>query len=123
MAEESSSSESGGNASSIAGIVGVAISTVGGLIIQGNNAKAVRELQSRIAMLTLQQQREIAERLQDVQSDVERMRIVYQALAVEKNRASLESIAREKNHAIMWLSVSVALLAGTIAFLKTRKNA
>lgn len=58
--------------------IGLAVS----LVSSSQQAKKQRELQKDLAKLSLEQQEELAKRLQDTQSNVEKTRIMYQTFAL-----------------------------------------
>lgn len=114
-------SQNTGYANAVGELVSVAVSTAGQLIVAGNDAKKRREMEERLAKLSLAQQKALAERLQNVQGDVAKMKIVYEALAVDKNRDALLQLNKSKYTGIALLGVGVAVL-GIVLFLAKVKN-
>ena len=116
----SSGGSTGGN---IAGAVGGAIisSVIGGMFAKGENAKALA-LQEELTKLSLAQQKQLEERLQDVQSETARQGMVYQFLAVQNNNEMLNRVQSKRYTSYIILGVGVTLLALVVLKLAKRKN-
>lgn len=112
---------SGDALSSVGGAVGgVLISgVIGGLFAQGESKKA-RKLQEDIAKLSLAQQKQLEERLQDVKAETERQSLVYQFLAVQNNNEMLNRIQSKRYTSYIVLGVGVTILA--LVVLKLSKK-
>lgn len=91
-------------------LISVGVGLAGNLIVASKDAKERRKMEDRLSKLSLAQQKALAERLQNVQGDVAKMQIVYQALAVDKNRAALLDLNKSKY-------VGIAVLGGALVFL------
>jgi outer membrane lipoprotein SlyB len=103
-------------------VAGTVISTViGGLFAKGENDKALK-LQKQISDLTLAQQKQLEERLQDVQSETERQGLMYQYLAVQNNNEMLNRIKGKRYTSYIVLGVGVTVLALVFLKLAQRKN-
>ena len=117
-AEGNSGESSGGQFAGA--VVGSLISgVIGGLFAKGE-AKAGRELQKQLAKLSLAQQKELEERLQDVKAETERQSLVYQYLAVQNNNELLNRIQSKKYTSYIVLGVGVTILA--VVILKLSKK-
>jgi hypothetical protein len=118
---EGSSSGGGSTLSSIGGAVGgqIITSVVGGLFAKGENAKALA-LQEELSKLSLAQQKQLEERLQDVQSETERQGMVYQFLAVQNNNEMLNRVQSKRYTSYIVLGVGATILA--LVFLKLAKK-
>lgn len=116
----SSGGSTGGN---IAGAVGGAIisTVIGGMFAKGENAKALG-LQEELTKLSLAQQKQLEERLQDVQSETVRQGMVYQFLAVQNNNEMLNRVQGKRYTSYIVLGVGVMLLALVVLKLAKRKN-
>ena len=114
-------SSGGGSGGAVAGaVVGSLISSVvGGLFAKGE-AKKARQLQEQLAKLSLAQQKELEERLQDVKAETERQSLVYQYLAVQNNNEMLNRIQSKKYTSYIVLGVGVTILA--VVILKLSKK-
>lgn len=113
----------GGAGSVIGGALGGAVisSVIGGLFAQGENKKALK-LQSEIANLTLAQQKQLEERLQDVQSETERQGMIYQYLAVQNNNEMLNRIQGKRYTSYIVLGGGLFALAVVFILLNKKKN-
>ena len=94
-------------------------SVVGGLFAKGE-AKKGRQLQEQLAKLSLAQQKELEQRLQDVRAETERQSLVYQYLAVQNNNEMLNRIQSKKYTSYIVLGVGVTILA--VVILKLSKK-
>jgi hypothetical protein len=114
---------SGGGSGAMGGaIIGAVISSViGGMVAKGEGAKA-RALQEEIVKLSLAQQKQLEERLQDVQSETERQGMIYQFLAVQNNNEMLNKIQSKRYTSYIVLGVGVTILALVILKLAKKKN-
>ena len=92
---------------------------VGGLFAQAEGRKA-RELQQELAKLSLAQQKELEERLQDVKSETERQSLVYKFLAVQNNNEMVNRIQSKRYTSYIVLGVGVTILA--VVILKLSKK-
>ncbi len=111
----------GSTGADIGGALGGALisSVVGGLFAKGE-AEAGRKLQKQLAKLSLAQQKELEERLQDVKAETERQSLVYQYLAVQNNNEMLNRIQSKKYTSYIVLGVGVTILA--VVILKLSKK-
>ena len=111
----------GGGLANVGGqIVGAVISQViGGMFAKGENEKALK-LQAELSKLTLAQQKQLEERLQDVQSETERQGMVYQFLAVQNNNEMLNRVQGKRYTSYIVLGVGVTILA--LVILKLAKK-
>jgi hypothetical protein len=118
-AEGSSAGASTGGA--IGGALGGALisGVVGGLFAKGE-AKKGRELQKELEKLSLAQQKQLEERLQDVKAETERQALVYQFLAVQNNNEMLNKIQSKRYTSYIVLGVGVTILA--LVVLKLAKK-
>lgn len=112
---------SGSKLSSIGGAIGgqIAGAIVSGLFAKGENEKALA-LQEELGKLSLAQQKQLEERLQDVRSETERQGLLYQFLAVQKNNEMLNRIQSKRYTSYIVLGVGATILA--LVFLKLAKR-
>jgi len=92
---------------------------VGGLFAQGEARKG-RELQEQLAKLSLAQQKELEQRLQDVKAETERQSLVYQYLAVQNNNEMINRLQSKRYTSYIVLGVGVTILA--VVILKLSKK-
>jgi hypothetical protein len=96
-------------------------SVIAGYFAKGENEKALK-LQAELSKLSLDQQKQLEERLQDVQSETERQGMVYQFLAVQNNNEMLNRVQTKKYTSYIVLGVGVTVLALVILKLAKKKN-
>lgn len=116
-----SSSTAGGKFGDVAGAIGGAVITtvIGGMFAKGEAEKA-RKLQKEIANLSLAQQKQLEERLQDVKSETERQAMVYQFLAVQNNNEMINRVKSKRYTSYIVLGVGLTILA--LVVLKLSKK-
>jgi hypothetical protein len=112
---------SGGGLANVGGqIFGAVISQViGGMFAKGENEKALK-LQEELTKLSLAQQKQLEERLQDVQSETERQSLIYKFLAVQNNNEMLNRVQGKRYTSYIVLGVGVTILA--LVILKLSKK-
>jgi hypothetical protein len=86
-----------------------------------NDAKKQRQLQEKIAQMSLENQLQIQKKLAEAQTDIERQRIAFQILALEKNEALVEKLEKDKNKSLIFLGVGVILLTIVVVLVKRKK--
>ena len=116
-----SATKDGGGAGGLGGAVAGAVisSVIGGMFAKGENAKALK-LQAELSKLSLAQQKQLEERLQDVQSETERQGMIYQFLAVQNNNEMLNRVQSKRYTSYIVLGVGVTILA--LVVLKLSKK-
>jgi hypothetical protein len=72
-------------------LIAMGVSTIIGLVAGGIDAKKNRELQEKLAKLSLKQQKELQEKMLATQSELERLNIMYKTFAVLENQKLLDS--------------------------------
>jgi hypothetical protein len=110
-----------GGAGAIAGALGGAVITtvISGMFAKGENEKALK-LQKELAQLSLAQQKQLEERLQDVKSETERQGMIYQFLAVQNNNEMINRVKSKRYTSYIVLGVGVTILA--LVVLKLSKK-
>jgi hypothetical protein len=100
--------------------------TLGSTIITSSFAKAdakkQREMEEKINLLSLDQQKFLEQRLQDVQGEIAKQQIIYQYLAVQNNNEMLNKIQAKRYTSYIVLGVGVVVLAIVILKLGKGKN-
>lgn len=113
----------GGGGTNLANIGGAVVSQVFGTVITGAFAKAdakkQRQLQEELAKLDLAQQKELVERMQNVQGEVAKQGEYYKFLAEQNKNEMLNRIQGKRYTSYIVLGVGVMLLA--IVVLKLKK--
>jgi hypothetical protein len=92
-----------------------------GLFAKGEATKA-RKLQEELGKLSLAQQKQLEERLQDTQSENQKLELTYKYLAVENNNQMLNRIKGKRYTSYIVLGVGVTVLALVFLKLAQRKN-
>ncbi len=100
------------------GLIISGVGLIGGLMNAQTDAKKRRQMEERLSKMSLAQQKELEMRLQDVQGDVARMQILYQALAVDKNREALLEINKQKYLSFSIIGVGFVILAVVVVLVK-----
>jgi len=100
-------------------LIGMGISTITGLISSAKSASDQKKLQAKLAKLSLAQQKELEIRLQNLQSDVAKMDLLYKALAVDKDRIATADLNKQKFIGIGIFGISIVVLS--IVIYKSRK--
>lgn len=107
----------------IAGAIGGAVisKVIEGLFAKGEATKA-RKLQEELGKLSLAQQKQLEERLQDTQSENQKLELTYKYLAVENNNQMLNRIKGKRYTSYIVLGVGVTVLALVFLKLAQKKN-
>lgn len=106
---------------SVSGLVGMAWS-YGLNSVQQSHEKAMWQgMEQQINDLTNKQRTELENLLKETQDEVERSRILFQYLAVQKNEDLINQTKAERNRALIMVGIGIILLAGVI-FLARKKN-
>ena len=101
-------------------LIGMAFSIGLGLIVSGNEASKVRQLQRYIDRLTKEQKADLEEKLAQTKDEVLRMKVVYEFL-VEADRAERLRVQKQKRlTALAVLGGSVVLLGVVILIAKAK---
>jgi len=116
----SSGGKSGGSGDAIGQIGGVLIGSLAGYFGGAEQGRKNRDLMNDLAQLSLAQQKQLEERLQDSKTETERIALAYQFLAVERNNESLNKIKGKRYTSYIVLGVGVTILA--VVFLKLAKR-
>jgi len=103
-------------------VAGVVISSIIGGAFAKEDAGKQRELIERLEKLSLAQQKEIAERLQNIQSEIERQSLVYQYLAVQQHNEALLKIQNKRYTSYAILGVGAFTLIFVMFKLIQKKN-
>lgn len=113
----------GGGLANIGGAIGGMFisSLVDGYFAKGEAEKG-RALQEELTKLSLAQQKELEQRLQDTKSETERQGMLLQFLAVQNNNEMLNRIQSKRYTSYIVLGVGVTILAVVFLKLAQRKN-
>lgn len=100
--------------------ISMGLNLIVGTIASQSDAKKNRALQENLAKLSLEQAKDLEKRLQDVNSDTERLRIMYQTFAVLENQKLVDS---RKNKQLILLGIlggGILLLIGLGMYYKRK---
>jgi hypothetical protein len=103
-------------------VAGAVISSIIGGAFAKEDASAQRALIERLQKLSLEQQKEIEERLQDVQGEIEKQRLVYEYLAVQQNNEALLKIQNRRYASYAILGIGAFALIFVMYKLVKKKN-
>ena len=92
-----------------------------GLVSNSITAQKNRELQEKLATLTLKQQKELTERMQDANTEIERLNIMYQTFAVLENQKLVDSRKSKQLTLFYFLGGGSLLLVGLAIIFKRKK--
>lgn len=98
------------------------ISTVIGTGFAMSEAKKQRQLAEEIAKLDLEQQKQLAERLQNVQGEVAIQQAYYEFMAVQNNNEMLNKLKNKRYTSYIILGSGIFVLALVVILLKNKKN-
>lgn len=120
IGSSSSSGKSGGSGDAVGAIGGAVIGSLASYFGNAEQGRKNRDLMNDLAQLSLAQQKQLEERLQDSKTETERIALAYQFLAVERNNESLNKIRGKRYTSYIVLGVGVTILA--VVFLKLAKR-
>lgn len=114
---------SGGTAAGNSGfdpsaLISVGVGLLGNFIVTSNDAAARRKMEERLGQLSIEQQRILQEKLMLSTAETDRMRIVYEALAADKNRDAAAQLNKEKYRGLAILGVGITVLAIVIVIAR-----
>jgi uncharacterized membrane-anchored protein YhcB (DUF1043 family) len=99
---------------------------IAGAVISGAFAKAdakkQRQLEEELAKLDLAQQKQLVERMQNVEGEVAKQAEYYKFLAEQNNNEMLNKLKSKRYTSFIILGAGVILLAFVVLGLKKKKN-
>mgnify|MGYP000433188935 CR=1 FL=1 len=101
-------------------LIAMGVSTIIGLVAGGIDAKKNRELQEKLAKLSLKQQKELQEKMLATQSELERLNIMYKTFAVLENQKLLDSRKGKQLTLLAVLGGGVLILTAMAIFYKRK---
>jgi hypothetical protein len=109
------------DASVTSGITAVATALIGAVFAKAD-AKKQRKLISQIENLSLEQQKELTERAQDVQGELAKQELILKYLAVQNNNEMLNALSTKRYTSYAILGGGVVLLSLMIFMVKNKKK-
>lgn len=101
-------------------IGGAVIGTLASYFGGAEQGRKNRDLMNDLSKLSLAQQKQLSERLQDAKTETERQGLAFQFLAVQKNNEALNKIQGKRYTSYIVLGVGVTILA--LVFIKLAKR-
>jgi hypothetical protein len=87
-----------------------------------SDAKKQRAMEAELGKLSLAQQKDLEERLQDIQGELAKQEIIYKYLAVQKNNEALNKMQGKRYISYAILGGSILALAIVVLLIKNKKN-
>ena len=123
MSTPTTSSEGLSNGAQLGGaLAGSVVSALIGSAFANSNAKKQRAMELELSKLSLAQQKELEQRLQDIQGELAKQEIIYKYLAVQKNDEALNKIQGKRYMSYSILGGSIIALAIVILLIKNKKK-
>lgn len=105
-----------------ANAIGMGLNLLVGTLAGVSDAKKNRELQEKLGKLSLQQQKELEQRLQDANTQIARLNIMYQTFAVLENQKLIDERKNKQLTLFYFLGGgSMILVAMAIIFKRRTK--
>lgn len=101
-------------------LIAMGVSTIVGLVAGGIDAKKNRELQEKLAKLSLEQQKELEEKMLATQDRLERLNIMYKTFAVLENQKLLDA-RKGKQLTLLYVMGGGILVLVAMSILYKRK--
>jgi len=99
-------------------LIAMGVQVITGLVAGSIDAKKNRELQEKLAKLSLKQQKELEEKMLATQSELERLNIMYKTFAVLENQKLLDSRKGKQLTLLAVLGGGVLVLTALAIFYK-----
>lgn len=117
-----STATTGAKGSGLTDAIGMGLNLIVGTISSVQNAKKNRELQEKLGKMSLQQQKELEERLQDANTQIARLNIMYQTFAVLENQKLIDERKNKQLTLFYFLGGGSMLLVAMAIIYKMRKK-
>jgi len=102
--------------------IGAGLNLIVGTLAGLSDAKKNRELQEKLSKMSLQQQRELEERLQDANTQIARLNIMYQTFAVLENQKLVDERKNKQLRLFYFLGGGSMLLVAMAIIYNMRKK-
>lgn len=116
-------SSSGGGGASGGGkgdLIMMGVQVLSGLVMGAVENKKMRQLQEKLAKLSLAQQKELEEKMLATQSEIERLSIMYKTFAVLENQKLLDARKGKQLTLLAVLGGGVLVLTALAIFYKKK---
>ena len=101
--------------------VAMGLDLIVGTVFAVNDAKKNRELQEKLGKMSLKQQKELEEKLQETNSQLARLDIMYKTFAVLENQKLVDARKNKQLTLLAVLGGGVLVLVGMAIFYKKGK--
>ena len=103
-------------------LIALGVSTILNLVSGSVNAKKMRELQEKLAKLSLKQQKELEEKMLEAQSETKRLERMYQTFAIINNQKLYDERKAKQLTLYYVLGLGSLLLVGMAIYYKGTKK-
>lgn len=101
-------------------LIAMGVQIISGLVMGAVEGKKMRELQEKLAKLSLAQQKELEEKMLATQSEIERLSIMYKTFAVLENQKLLDARKGKQLTLLAVLGGGVLVLTAMAIFYKKK---
>ena len=116
----SSGATTSGASSGSADLIAMGVSTIIGFVAGSIDAKKSRQLQEKLGKLSLEQQKELEEKMLATKSELERLNIMYKTFAVLENQKLLDA-RKGKQLTLLYVMGGGILVLVAMSILYKRK--
>ena len=103
-------------------LIALGVSTILNLVSGSVNERKMRELQEKLAKLSLKQQKELEEKMLEAQSETKRLEIMYQTFAIINNQKLYDERKAKQLTLYYVLGLGSLLLVGMAIYYKGTKK-
>lgn len=103
-------------------VAGSIVSSLIGGAFASSDAKKQRAMEAELSKLSLAQQKDLEQRLQDIQGELAKQEIIYKYLAVQKNNEALAKIQGKRYVSYAVLGGGIFALAVVVLLIKNKKK-
>ena len=104
----------------IGDIVAGGMATIGTTMIAISDQKKQQQLEKFIAKLNAEQQAKLEGQLQRLNSQIERERLLFQAMALERNNLLKMETSKDKTKSVIVLSLAIVVFGAMILISRKR---
>jgi len=101
-------------------LIAMGVQIISGLVMGAVEGKKMRQLQEKLAKLSLEQQKELEEKMLATQDSLERLNIMYKTFAVLENQKLLDARKDKQLTLLYFLGGGVLLLTAMAIFYKRK---
>jgi len=101
--------------------IAMGVQLITGLVSGAISNKKNRQLQEKLAKLSLKQQKELQEKMLETNDELERLNIMYKTFAVLENQKLLDSRSNKQLILLSVLGGGVLILVGMAIIFKRKK--